>query len=306
VDFIHANHSLAGIQLAHAGRKASTLPPFLGGAQKDGPRLATAVGEDFGGWPESVMGPSPLAWEPDNYYVPKELSKEQIRQILKAYEVATKRAEEAGYDLIEIHGAHGYLITSFLSPISNQRKDEYGGSLENRMRLPLEIVQAIRRHWSPKKPLWYRTSCTEWVPGGWSLEDTIVLAKRLKELGVDLLDCSSGGNDPRQAVELKKNLSLVESPQIGFAEKIKQAVPGLLTGAVGLITDPYQANQIIAKNQADVALLGRQIQREPYWTLRAARELSVDVGWAPQIAWGSKLKIGQDDRTIWRGQKSKL
>jgi len=306
VDFIHANDSLAGIQLAHAGRKASTLPPFLGGAKENGPRLATAVGPDYGGWPDTVVGPSPIPWERDSYFVPKELTKAQIRNVVEAFAVAAKRADQAGYDVIEIHGAHGYLICSFLSPISNQRTDEYGGSLENRIRLPIEIARSIRTTWPSHKPLFFRVSSTEWVPGGWSVEDTIVLAKRLKEAEVDLLDCSSGGNDPRQTIELKKHASLVESPQIDIAGRIKKEVPGLLIGAVGLITDPHQANNIVAKNQADVTLIGRQIQREPYWTYRAARELGVDVGWAPQIAWGSKLRLGQDDRTIWKGTKSKL
>jgi len=226
---------------------------------------------------------------------------------VKAFAVAAKRADQAGYDFLEIHGAHGYLISSFLSPISNQRKDEYGGSFENRIRLPIEIVRSIKGVWPSHKPLWFRVSCSEWVPGGWDIADTILLAKCLKEEGVDLLDCSSGGNDPRQNVspilDLKKHVS---HPQIGFAERIKKEVPGLLVGAVGLITDPFQANDILAQNQADVTLIARQIQREPYWAYRAARELGVNVGWAPQIAWGSKLRLDQDDRSVWKGPRSKL
>lgn len=305
VDFIHANDCLAGLQVAHAGRKASTLPPFLGGAAPNGPRVAVAVPEEYGGWPKSVVGASSIPWS-ETFYVPTELSKEEIQKVVKAFAVAAKRADEAGYDYLEIHGAHGYLISSFLSPISNQRKDEYGGSLENRIRLPIEVVRSIKSVWPSHKPLWFRVSCSEWVPGGWNIEDTVALAKRLKEEGVDVLDCSSGGNDPRQTEEMKKFANLVEHPQIGFAERIKKEVPGLLIGAVGLITDPFQANSIISKNQADVVLLGRQIQREPYWSYRAARELGVDIGWAPQIAWGSKLRLDQDDRSIWKGTRSKL
>jgi len=167
---------------------------------------------------------------------------------VKAFAVAATRADQAGYDVLEIHGAHGYLISSFLSPISNQRKDEYGGSLENRIRLPIEIVRSVKGVWPSSKPLWFRVSCSEWVKGGWNIEDTIILAKRLKEEGVDLLDCSSGGNDPRQTEELKKHATLVTHPQIEFAERIKKEVPGLLVGAVGSITDPFQANNIIAQN----------------------------------------------------------
>jgi len=305
VDFIHANGALAGIQLAHAGRKASTLPPFLGGVKEDGPRVAHAVGKEFGGWPEGVLGASAIAWEPSGYFVPKEISKAQIPTLLDAWTVATKRADEAGFDLIEIHGAHGYLISSWLSPLSNQRTDEYGGSFENRIRFPLEIVRTVRKAWPSHKPLWFRVSTTEWVPGGWDVEDTIAFAKRLKEEGVDLLDCSSGGNDPRQKISPLSEGTHMENPQIDLAEIVKKAVPGLLIGAVGNITSPKQAENILAQGKADVTLIARQIQREPYWPVRAARDLGVDVGWAPQIAWGSKLKLGQDDRALWRGH-SKL
>jgi len=188
------------------------------------------------------------------------------------------------------------LITQFLSPISNQRTDEYGGTFENRIRFPLEVTRAVRKAWPAHKSLWFRLSCTDWVEGGWDIDDSIKFAKLLKAEGVDLLDCSSGGNDPRQTAALKNVKDVLY--QVPFAERIKREVPGLLTGAVGFITSPEQAEGIIKNNQADVVLIARQLGREPYFALRAARDLGVNVGWPAPYGWGSKLPLGVDDRKM--------
>jgi len=292
VDYVHAQDAKIGIQLAHAGRKASTLAPFLLTGHD------TAVEKDLNGWREDshrfvtedtgVVGPSSIRWS-ENYALPIALSKQGIRKVIQQFVDAAKRAEKAGFDLIEIHGAHGYLAHEFLSPISNQRTDEYGGSLENRMRFILELTEALRVVWPQKKPIWARISATDWIaeektekgvlPAGWDIESSLVLSARLKQLGVDLVDVSTSGTSLRQ----NKLMMPALGPcfQAGFANQIRSVV-GVATGAVGMITTPQEAEQIVAQGKADVVLLARALLREPYWPLRAATELGVDIAWQPQ------------------------
>jgi len=264
VRFIESHGAVAGIQLAHAGRKASTNRPWKGG----GP-----VPPEEGGW--NVVGPSPVPFLPDGP-VPEPMTKRDMESIIDAFRQAAKRALAAGFRVAEVHAAHGYLLHEFLSPLSNRRDDEYGGSLENRMRFPLEVVRAVREVWPEEYPLFVRISATDWVPGGWDLDQSVAFAAELKKIGVDLVDCSSGG------LSLEQKVQAGPGYQVPFAERIRREV-GIATGAVGLITDPEQANGILAAGQADLILLGRVLLREPYWPLRAAAALGVDTGlWPPQ------------------------
>lgn len=264
VRFIESHGAVAGIQLAHAGRKASTNRPWKGG----GP-----VPPEEGGW--NVVGPSPVPFLPDGP-VPEPMTKRDMESIIDAFRQAAKRALAAGFRVAEVHAAHGYLLHEFLSPLSNRRDDEYGGSLENRMRFPLEVVRAVREVWPEEYPLFVRISATDWVPGGWDLDQSVAFAAELKKIGVDLVDCSSGG------LSLEQKVQAGPGYQVPFAERIRREV-GIATGAVGLITDPEQANGILAAGQADLILLGRVLLREPYWPLRAAAVLGVDTGlWPPQ------------------------
>ncbi len=246
---------MPGIQLAHAGRKASTQVPWEGGGN---------VPDDEGGW--NVVGPSAIAFE-DGYRVPHELTKQEIRVIQKAFADATVRARDAGFRFVELHSAHGYLSHSFLSPLSNQRKDEYGGSFENRIRFTVETARAMRKVWPDTLPLAVRLSCSDWAPGGWTIEDSVALLRRLRQEGVDLIDCSSGGLVPDAKIELGPGY------QVPFAEAIRREAQ-IPTAAVGLITEPHQANEIIRRGQADIVLLAREMLREPYFPLRAAMELA--------------------------------
>ncbi len=262
--FIHSQGSVAGIQLAHAGRKASTYRPWDG----DG-----AVPEDAGGW-TNVVAPSAIPFA-DNYPKPKALTQEGIHSVVEAFAAAARRARAAGFRVIEIHAAHGYLLSEFLSPLANHRTDQFGGSLENRSRLLIEVVRAVRRSWPENAPLFVRISSTDWVDGGWTLDDSLELARRLKDSAVDLVDCSSGGNAARV------HMPLGPGYQTPFAERIRREAK-ILTGAVGMITDPAQADHIIRTGQADVAIIARQFLRDPYWPLRAARELGYPVPWPVQ------------------------
>lgn len=264
VRFIHAQGALAGIQLAHAGRKASTYTPWKGQG---------AVPEGEGGWKE-VMGPSEEPFSED-YPKPQPLTTEGIRRVMEAFVQAARRACQAGFDVIEIHAAHGYLLHEFLSPLSNHRKDEYGGSLENRTRLAREVVEAVRNVWPEHAPLFMRISATDWEEGGWDPAQSVELARQVKPLGIDLLDCSSGGNLPHAKIPAGPGF------QTPFAERIRREAE-MLTGSVGFITDPAQADHIVRSSQADLVLLAREMLRDPYWPLRAARELGYPTTWPVQ------------------------
>ncbi|RJS93484.1 NADH:flavin oxidoreductase/NADH oxidase [Salinisphaera sp. Q1T1-3] len=259
VDFIHAQGTAAGVQLGHAGRKASCAAPWV-----DGGRALTA---DEGAW--QTVGPSAVAFSEDSP-TPHALSVDEIGEIIEAFVAAARRAEAAGMDMIEIHGAHGYLLHEFLSPLANRRDDEYGGSLENRCRLALEITQAVRAVWPANKPLFFRISASDFAEGGWTIEDTVQLAAWLKDAGVDVLDCSGGGNVPNPDIPVGPGY------QTEFAARVKRET-GLATGAVGMITDPVQAEHIVHSGQADCVLLARELLRDPYFALRAAAELHGDV-----------------------------
>ena len=264
VSFIHEHGSVAGMQLAHAGRKASTRRPWEGSG---------AVAESEGGWSE-VMAPSAIQFA-ENYPMPKALTLDGIQKIIAAFASAARRACDAGFRVIEIHAAHGYLIHEFLSPLSNHREDAYGGSFDNRTRLIREVVAAVRSSWPKGAPLFVRISATDWVDGGWDLEQSIELARMLKSLGVDLIDCSSGGTVPHAVIPAAPGY------QTPFAQRIRQAAE-IMTGAVGLITSPVQAEQIVATGEADAILMAREFLRDPYWPLRAARELKQSISWPVQ------------------------
>jgi 2,4-dienoyl-CoA reductase-like NADH-dependent reductase (Old Yellow Enzyme family) len=261
--FIAEQGAVPAIQLAHAGRKAATEAPWHGG----GPAGAGARG-----W--RPVGPSPLPFA-DGYPVPREMSADEITAVVGAFRDAARRAEQAGFEVVEIHMAHGYLLHQFLSPLTNRRADEYGGSLENRMRLPLEVARAVREAFPVERPILARISATDWVEGGWDLEQSVVLARELRAAGVDLVDCSSGGLVPHAKVPLAPGY------QVPFAEAIR-ARAGVMTGAVGLITEPRQAEAIVAEKKADLVLLARELLRNPYWPLHAAQVLGVDVAWPNQ------------------------
>jgi 2,4-dienoyl-CoA reductase-like NADH-dependent reductase (Old Yellow Enzyme family) len=262
--FIHSQGSVAGMQLAHAGRKASTYRPWDG----DG-----AVPEGAGGW-TNVVAPSAVPFAP-NYVQPQALTLQGIQSVVAAFVGAARRAREAGFRVIEIHAAHGYLLSEFLSPLANRRTDGYGGSLENRMRLLIEVVLAVRGTWPESAPLFVRISATDWEEGGWTLDDSVELAKRLKDSGVDLVDCSSGGNVPPTRIPVGPGY------QTPFAERIRREAQ-ILTGAVGMITAPAQADHVIRTGQADVAIMAREFLRDPYWALRAARDLGYPAPWPVQ------------------------
>jgi 2,4-dienoyl-CoA reductase-like NADH-dependent reductase (Old Yellow Enzyme family) len=264
VSFIHEQGSVAGVQLAHAGRKASTRRPWEG----DG-----VVPETEGGW-QNVMAPSAIQFA-DNYPTPQALTVDGIQQVVRAFADAARRACDAGFRVIEIHAAHGYLIHEFLSPLSNHRDDTYGGSFENRTRLIREIVTAVRSSWPKGAPLFVRISATDWVEGGWDLEQSIELARSLKQLGVDLIDCSSGGTVPHAKIPAGPGY------QTPFAQRIRHEAE-ILTGAVGMITSPVQAEQIIGTGQADAIVIAREFLRDPYWPLRAAKELGQSISWPVQ------------------------
>jgi len=254
VHFIEAQGAVSGIQLAHAGRKASTSAPWEGGAQ---------IPAEKGGW--RPVAPSSIPFL-EKEVPPEELTVPEIRRIASAFAAAARRAVEAGFRLLEIHAAHGYLLHEFLSPLSNRRTDEYGGPLGNRIRALCDVVWAVREIWPAAFPLFVRISVTDWAEDGWDADQSILLAQRLKPLGVDLIDCSSGGLMPHVMIPLGPGY------QVPFAERIRQEA-GIATGAVGLITEPEQANEIIATGKADIVLLAREMLRDPYWPLHAARRL---------------------------------
>jgi 2,4-dienoyl-CoA reductase-like NADH-dependent reductase (Old Yellow Enzyme family) len=260
--FIASQGAVPAIQLAHAGRKASVHRPWQGG---------TPLRPDEGAWQTVSASAIPFA---DGWHVPDALTLDEIGEIVRSFEAAARRSLEAGFQVIEIHSAHGYLLNQFLSPISNARTDRYGGSFENRTRLLLEVVEATRAVWPDPLPLFVRLSCTEWVDGGWDGDDTVVLARLLAERGVDLIDCSSGGNAATARIPMAPGY------QVPYAERVRREA-GVLSGAVGLITAPELAEEIVANGRADAVLLARELLRDPYWPLHAARALGADIDYWP-------------------------
>ena len=258
VRFIQEQGAVAGMQLAHAGRKASTEAPWVGGKP---------IAIDNGGW--TPIAPSSLPFDA-GYNVPKELAVEEIDQIVTDFEAAARRALKAGFQVVEIHAAHGYLLHEFYSPLSNQRTDTYGGSFENRIRLLLRVAKTIRELWSAENPVFVRISATDWKEGGWDIEQSVELCRRLKAVGIDLVDVSSGGLVPGVRIPLGPGY------QVGFAATIRRET-GIATGAVGLITEPVQAETIVSTGQADLVLLAREMLRDPYWPRRAAQVLGCKI-----------------------------
>ncbi|KAK0108629.1 hypothetical protein ONS95_003422 [Cadophora gregata] len=299
-DFLHSQNQKIGIQLAHAGRKASTLAPWVGDKGRG------VASKEAGGFEDDVMGPSAICWG-QGFPMPREMSSQDVRDVIDGFRDSARRAVEGGVDVIEIHGAHGYLISSFLSPISNRRTDKYGGSFENRIRLLVEIIQTVRTVIPKGMPLLVRVSATEWMeknaPESWDVESTIKLAKLLPGLGVDLLDVSSGGNSESQSV------SIFNDYQVGIASQIRKAlyeagIRDLLIGAVGMITEAEAAKKIVQKGddtieitdengglaKADIVLVGRQFLREPEWVLRVAYRLGLKVQWPVQYQRGQFIR----------------
>ena len=269
-DFIKASGAVPGIQLAHAGRKASHLSPWKG---------RRPLEKNEGAW--ETLAPSGIAFK-EGDPAPKEMSKAEIEQLIKDFGSAAKRALEAGFQVFEIHAAHGYLINEFLSPLSNARTDDYGGSFENRTRLLMQIVSGMRHIIGDRLPLFVRISATDWVDGGWDENDSIALAKILKVHGVDVIDCSSGGNSHEQKIPVTPMY------QVPFSEKIKKE-SGILTGAVGLITTANEAENILKEKKADLIIMARQLLREPYFPLHAAKQLGVDLSWPDQYERAKKF-----------------
>jgi 2,4-dienoyl-CoA reductase-like NADH-dependent reductase (Old Yellow Enzyme family) len=253
--FVKQHGAVPGIQIAHAGRKASAARPWEGGAH---------LADNAGGWP--TLAPSALAFGGELPKVPRAMTEADIARVQSDFISATKRALAAGCDWLELHSAHGYLSHEFLSPLTNQRTDRYGGSFDNRIRFLLETTSAVRAVWPERLPLAVRISCTDWVPGGWDIEQSIELARRLKAEGVDLIDCSSGGTVPDAKIPVGPGY------QVPFAERIRKEA-AITTAAVGMITTPAQADEIVRQGHADLVLLAREFLRDPYWPMRAARAL---------------------------------
>ena len=262
VAFVHDQDTLAGVQLAHAGRKASTYRPFGEGSG--------TVAEQDGGW--RSLAPSAIAF--GRYAVPDALDVAGIATIVRDFVAAAERAERAGFDVVELHAAHGYLLHNFMSPLSNTRTDGFGGSFDNRVRLLLEVTDAVRAVWPQDKPLFVRISASDWTDGGWSVEDSVALAPLLAGRGVDLVDCSSGGLHHKQQIVVGPGY------QVPFAEAVRDT--GIPTAAVGLLTEAKQVEDILVAGQADAVFLARELLRDPSWPLRAATELGVDVTWPKQ------------------------
>ncbi|HVU50117.1 MAG TPA: NADH:flavin oxidoreductase/NADH oxidase [Polyangia bacterium] len=262
--FVRAQGAAAGVQLAHAGRKGSTARPWEGGRPLEPPR----------GW-RPIVGPSALPFD-EGFPVPEALSPDGIAAIIEAFAAAARRALAAGFDVVEVHAAHGYLLHEFLSPVSNRRDDAWGGSFDGRVRLFVEVVRAVRRHWPDARPLCVRLSTTDWLgPDGWQVEDSIALARRLRAEGVDLLDCSSGGIAPRVPIDAGPGYQTANAARL-------RAEAALPTAAIGLITSPAQAEHVLRTGQADMVFLARALLRDPYWPLRAAAELGAAIAWPPQ------------------------
>jgi len=261
--FIRRHGAVAGIQIAHAGRKASTDAPWHGGKP---------LAPGNGGWQPIAPSPVPFA---EGYAVPREMTEAEMERVRKAFSASARRGREAGFEVIEIHMAHGYLLHEFLSPLANRRTDAFGGSLENRLRFPVSVARAVREEWPDSLPVFVRVSATDWVDGGWDLPQTISLARELKKIGIDMIDCSSGGTVPDATIPAGPGF------QTPFAAAVRREA-GIATGAVGLITEPEQAEQIVSNGLADAVMIGREFLRNPYWPLRAARSLGVEIPWPSQ------------------------
>lgn len=271
-NFVEAQGAVPGIQLAHAGRKASCDKPWSGGRS-----LKTAA---EGGWP--VVGPSPIPFDTGDP-VPSALSGKDIEHCIDAWETAARRALAAGFKVIELHAAHGYLMHEFLSPISNQRTDDYGGNLENRMRLLLRVAGRLREIIPQELPFFVRISATDWTDGGWDIEQSIVLCRELKALGADLIDVSSGGATPDAKIPISRGY------QIPFARRIREEAK-IQTGGLGLITDPQHADEIITSGQADLVFIGRELLREPYWAIKAQHFMGEEPAWPTQYGYAVKRR----------------
>jgi 2,4-dienoyl-CoA reductase-like NADH-dependent reductase (Old Yellow Enzyme family) len=261
--FIRQHGAVAGIQIAHAGRKASTDLPWRGGKLLD---------TGNGGW--QPIAPSPVPFG-EGYAVPREMTEEDMEHARKAFAAAARHGREAGFEVIEVHMAHGYLLHEFLSPLTNKRTDTCGGSLKNRLRFPVSVARAVREEWPERLPVFVRVSAVDWVEGGWDLPQTIALARELKKIGIDMIDCSSGGAVPDAKIPAGPGF------QTPSAAAVRREA-GIATGAVGLITDPAQAEQIVSTGLADALMIGREFLRDPYWPLHAARSLGVDIPWPSQ------------------------
>lgn len=276
VKFIHSQGARAGVQLAHAGRKGSMAPPF---------EPESLVRPEDGGW--QPVGPSEVAFAP-HYGVPRELDETGIEAVIEGFRAAAERALKAGFDVVEIHAAHGYLLHEFLSPLANRRTDKYGGSFENRARLLLQVAEAVHGAWPADLPLFVRISATDWAEGGWDADESVELARRLRSCGVDLVDVSSGGLVPHAKVPVAPGY------QVPFAARIRREA-GMATAAVGLITEPEQANGIVANGEADMVLLARQMLRDPYWAVHAAAALDERASWPAQYMraapQGSEVRV---------------
>jgi 2,4-dienoyl-CoA reductase-like NADH-dependent reductase (Old Yellow Enzyme family) len=272
VEFAHQHGAVIGMQLAHAGRKAGTRPPWLGRKE---------LTADEGGW--ISVGPSSLPAE--HHSEPHPLTRPQIADVVADFAMAARRAKQAGFDVIEIHSAHGYLLHEFLSPLSNARDDEYGGSFENRTRLVIEVMRAVRAEVGPGVPVFVRLSCTDYIEGGWTIEDTVRLSGLLKDAGCDLIDCSSGGVAPVKFTEM----DIGPGYQVQFAEAVRKGA-SIATGAVGLITDAVQAESILLEGKADVVLVARAAMRNPYFAVTAAEQLGEVIPWAPQLERARRVR----------------
>lgn len=270
--FVHSQGAIAGIQLAHAGRKASCEPPWIGGASLKTPAE--------GGW--TVVGPSPVPFN-EGDPVPMPLDETGIDGVVSAFEAAAHRALAAGFRVIEIHAAHGYLLHEFLSPLSNRRTDRYGGSLENRMRLPLRVAEPLRQLLPQELPLFVRISATNWADGGWDIGQSVVLSRHLKDIGVDLIDVSSGALVPKARIPVGKGY------QVPLARTIRDDA-GIMTGAVGPITEPRHADEIVTGGDADLVFIARELLREPYWALKAEHELGAEVSWPTPYGYAIKRR----------------
>jgi len=277
VDFMHYYGAVVAVQLGHAGRKASDSNPLLF-------KSGMASVEEHG-WPDKIVGPSPIALN-EKFTTPIELSKEQIKKLVEDFGEAARRADEAGIDVVEIHAAHGYLIHQFLSPVTNHRTDEYGGSFENRIRFCLEVIESVKSKWPKEKPIFVRFSATDYVENGWDVNETSKICSIIKKMGIDLVDCSSGAIGPQQKLP-----PLVPGYQVPLAKEVKKQNPDLLVSTVGIILDGPQAEEILQSGAADVITVGRPFLSSPSVVLKWAQQLNVEVQWTPHFGAGKPLKF---------------